>query len=274
MATAAEVKAEARQAGRSKWVEWLGRLGLAGKGLSFAIVAILAIDVAIGHEGRTRDRQGALRAIADEPYGFYLLGALAAGFASYALWRFVQALLDRDAEGHGIKGLGKRASFFGRGVLYGGLFLSTLSVLLGDGGGSGDEEDRATAGVLEAPAGRWLVIAIGVAVAGVGVYNGYRAVTRKFERKLRLDELSGGARRAVAVVGVVGHLARFVVFSIIGWFLVKAAVEFEPKKAVGLDGALSQVAQQPYGKWLLFAVAAGILAYGVYAAVESRYRRV
>jgi hypothetical protein len=274
MATATEVKAEAKQAGQGTWVEWLGRIGLAGKGLSFAIVAILAIDVATGHEGRTRDRPGALRAIADEAYGVYLLVGLAAGFAAYALWRFVQALLDRDHEGHRLKGLAKRASFFGRGVLYGGLFLSTMSVLLGDGGGSGDEEDRATAGVLEAPAGRWLVIGIGVAVGGVGLYNGYRAVTRKFKKKLRLDELSRGARRAVAVVGVVGHLARFVVFSIIAWFLVKAALEYEPKKAVGLDGALAQVAQQPYGKWLLFAVAAGILAYGVYAAVESRYRRV
>ena len=168
----------------------------------------------------------------------------------------------------------KRASFFGRGLIYGGLFASTLSVLLGNGGGSGDEEDRATAGVLEAPAGRWFVIGIGAAVAAVGLYNGYRAVTRKFEKKLRLDGLGRGARRAVTFVGVAGHLARFVVFSIIGWFLIKAAVEYEPKKAVGLDGALAQVAQQPYGRWLLFAVAAGILAYGLYAAVESRYRRV
>ena len=99
-------------------------------------------------------------------------------------------------------------------------------------------------------------------------------MTRKFEKKLRLDDLGPGARRAVATVGVLGHLARFVVFSIIGWFLIKAALEFEPNKAVGLDGALAQLVGQPYGKWLLFAVAAGILAYGLYAAVESRYRRV
>ncbi|MDQ3822335.1 MAG: DUF1206 domain-containing protein [Actinomycetota bacterium] len=270
----AEIKAEAKAAGQSKPVEWLGRVGLAAKGVSFAIVAVLALDVALRHEGRTQDRQGALRAIADESYGVWLLAALAAGFAAYALWRFVQAFLDRDHEGHGMKGLGKRASFFGRGVLYGGLFLSTMSVLLGEGGGSRNQEDKATAGVLEAPAGRWLVIAVGVGVAAVGVYNGYRAVTRKFEKKLRLDELSRGARRAVAAVGVLGHLARFTVFSIIGWFLVKAALDFEPRKAVGLDGALGQVAEQPYGRWLLLTVAAGILCYGIYAAVESRYRRV
>jgi hypothetical protein len=270
----AEIKAEARQAAQSRWVEWLGRLGLAAKGVSFAIVAVLAIKVALAEEGRTQDRPGALRAIADEGFGTFLLGALAAGFAAYALWRFVQAFLDRDHEGHDIEGLGKRATFVGRGLIYAGLFLSTMSLLLGDGGGSGNEEDRATAGVLEAPAGRWLVIAVGVAIGGVGLYNGYRAVTRKFEKKLRLGDLSPGARRAITAVGVLGHLARFVVFSIIGWFLVKAAVEFHAQKAVGLDGALAELAQQPYGKWLLFSVAAGILAYGIYAAVESRYRKV
>jgi hypothetical protein len=272
--SAAEIKAEAKHAGQSRWVEWLGRIGLAAKGLSFAIIAVIAIRVALADAGNTEDRPGALRALADEPLGRELLIALAAGFAAYALWRFVQAFLDRDHEGNDIKGLGKRATFVGRGLIYGGLSLSAMSVLLGDGGGSGDEEDRATAGVLEAPAGRWFVIAVGAAIGGVALYNGYRAVTRKFEEKLRMHELGPGTRRAVLAVGVLGHLARFVVFGIVSWFLIKAALDFDPKEAVGLDGALAQVARQPYGDWLLFAVAAGILAYGVYAAVESRYRRV
>lgn len=272
--SAAELKTEARRAGESRWVEWLGRLGLAGKGVSFALVAVIAINVALEGEGSTEDRQGALRSLADEPFGKWLLIGLAGGFAAYALWRFAQAFLDRDHEGTGIKGLGKRAGSLARGLIYAGLFVSTLSVLLGNEGGSGNEEDRATAGVLEAPAGRWLVIAIGVAVVGAGLYNGYRAVTRKFEKKLRLHELSPGARRAVLAVGVLGHLARFVVFSIAGWFLIKAALDFDPKEAVGLDGALAELAQQPYGRVLLFVVAAGILCYGLYAAVESRYRKV
>jgi Domain of Unknown Function (DUF1206) len=272
--SAAEIRADARQAAQSRWVEWWGRLGLAAKGVSYAIVAVLAIKVALAGEGTTEDRPGALRAVADESFGMFLLIALAVGFAAYALWRFVQAFLDRDHEGNDIKGLGKRAGFLGRGLIYAGLFFSTLSLLLGGDGGSGNKEDRATAGVLEAPAGRWLVIAIGAAVIGAGLYNGYRAVTRKFEERLRVGELSPAARRAVVGIGVLGHLARFVVFSIIGWFLIKAALDFDPNEAVGLDGALAELARQPYGRVLLFSVAAGILAYGVYAAVESRYRTV
>jgi hypothetical protein len=275
MGTSGTVAIEAKRAAHSAWVEWLGRLGLLAKGASYAIVAVLAIKVALAHDGRTEDRPGALRALADEPLGHVLLIGLAAGFAAYAVWRFVQAFLDRDEEGNDITGIGKRAGFLARGLVYAGLCLSTLSLLLGDGdGGAGNKEDRATAGVLEAPAGRWFVIAAGAAVICVGLYNGYRALTRKFEERLRLGELGPGTRRFVVTVGVLGHLARFAVFSIIGWFLIKAAVEFEPKQAIGLDGALAQLAQQAYGKWLLFTVAAGILAYGIYATVEARYRRI
>jgi hypothetical protein len=272
--SAAEIKAGARRAGRGRWVAWLARFGLVAKGVSYVIVAVLAIKVALAEEGKTEDRPGALRALADEQFGSVLLFALAAGFAGYALWRFVQTFLDRDHEGNDVRGLGKRAGFLGRGVIYAGLSLATMSVLIGSGNGPANKEDRATAGVLEAPAGRWLVIGVGAAVGGVALFNAYRAVTRRFERKLRLGELGRATRRAVTAVGVLGHLARFVVFSIVGWFLVKAALEFEPRKAVGLDGALAQVAAQPYGKWLLLTVAAGILAYGLYAAVEGRYRRV
>lgn len=224
--SAAELKADARRAGQSRWVEWLGRLGLAAKGVSYAIVAVLAIKVALLGEGNTEDRPGALRTLSDEPFGRSLLIALAAGFAAYALWRFVQAFLDRDHEGNDIKGLGKRAGFLARGLIYAGLCATTVSVLLGDEG-RGNEEDRATAGILEAPAGRWLVIGIGAAVLGAGLYNAYRGVTRKFEEKLRLHDLGPAARRAVVTVGVLGHLARAVVFSIVGWFLSGARLRPE-----------------------------------------------
>jgi hypothetical protein len=267
------VAIEAKRAAHSQWVEWLGRIGLVAKGASYAIVGVIAIKVALDHDGRTRDREGALRTLSDESFGTFLIGALAAGFAAYAAWRFVQAFLDRDEEGNDIKGLGKRASFLGRGLIYAGLSFSALSILLGDHG-SANKEDRATGGVLEAPAGRWLVIAIGAAVICVGLYNGYRAITRKFEEKLRLSELGPGLRRLVVTAGVLGHLARMVVFSVAGWFLVKAALEFDPNEAVGLDGALAELAQQTYGRVLLFTVAVGILAYGIYSVVESRYRKV
>ena len=35
---------------------------------------------------------------------------------------------------------------------------------------------------------------------------------------------------------MLGHVARFVVFGLIGVFLAKAAIDYKPKDAIGLDG--------------------------------------
>jgi hypothetical protein len=64
------------------------------------------------------------------------------------------------------------------------------------------------------------------------------------------------------------------VFAIIGVFLGKAALEYDPSEAVGIDGALLKLVEQPFGQWLLGLVAAGLVAYAVYCLVEARYRRI
>jgi hypothetical protein len=80
--------------------------------------------------------------------------------------------------------------------------------------------------------------------------------------------------RAFTVMGIVGHLARGVVFSLIGFFLVRAAWNYDPEEAVGLDGALAQILQRDYGDTLLGIVATGLIAFGLYCYAEARYREV
>jgi len=80
--------------------------------------------------------------------------------------------------------------------------------------------------------------------------------------------------RAVQVIGIAGLAARTVVFGLIGWFLVKAAIEYDPQEAVGLDGALARLAEAPYGPVLLGFTAAGLIAYGLFCVAQARYRRV
>ena len=79
---------------------------------------------------------------------------------------------------------------------------------------------------------------------------------------------------AATGVGIVGHLARMAVFALIGLFLLRAAWEFDPKEARGLDGALLELSQQAYGGLLLGAVAVGLMGYALYCFVEARYRRI
>jgi hypothetical protein len=267
------ITAKGRRAGQSPWVERLGRLGLVAKAVLYAVVGILAIKVALGGREESPDRQGALRAIAEQPFGKSLLVLLAVGLAGYSVWRLAQAILDRDDEGEGPKGLAKRAAALAQAGWYAVLCGLTVSTLVGNGSGGGNEQET-TAGIFDRPGGRYLVYAAGIAFIAAALFNGWRAVTCKFNKKLKTGEMGDAEEKAATGLGVLGHLARMVVFGLVGVFLVKAAWEFDPKQARGLDGALLEVSQQPYGGFLLGAVAVGLIAYAGYCLVQARYRRI
>jgi hypothetical protein len=133
---------------------------------------------------------------------------------------------------------------------------------------------RSTAGILGWPAGPWIVGAIGFLLIGVALYQGYRGVTQSFLEESKTEEMSPVVRTWFGRIGTVGHLARFVVFGLVGVFLVKAAIEYNPKTAVGLDGALAKLANQPYGSVLLGIVAAGLIAFALYSFADARYRKI
>lgn len=268
--------AVSQRAAESTWVDRFARFGLVAKGFSYGLVGVLAALLAASRGGQAASREGALEVFADESYGKVLLVALALGFVAYGLWRLVQAIFDRDDEGSGVKGLAKRVGYLGRAVLYGALAWATLELL--DGTGNEESQTReareATAQVLDWPAGRWLVGLAGLILIGEGIFNAYRAFTQKFEEKWKSGEMSGAERRWGPGLSSVGLLARFVVFSLIGVFLVKAAYEYDSQEAIGLDGALRKIVQASFGPVLLGIVAAGLLCYALFCFFEARYRRV
>ena len=266
---------EARQRGRSGsgWYAWLARAGLVAKGASFGIVGALAIKLAIGDGGRATSREGALHALAGETFGEVVLILLVIGFVAYALWRFVEAWA---APGEDAKKWAKRVGSLGRGLVYAGLAFSAAKILAGAGGG-GSQNQRAhetAATLLSWPGGTWLVGVAGAVVIGVGLWNLYRGLARKFEDKWRTGEMGPTARRWGGRAGTVGHVARAVVFGLIGIFVIRAALEYDPKQAIGLDGALQKLAGAAYGPYLLGLTAAGLIAYGLYCLVDARYRDV
>jgi hypothetical protein len=261
------------------WYRFVARAGLVAKGISYGIVGVLAVDVAVGHGGEATSRQGALQTLAQNTFGKVLLILLAAGFACYAAWRFVQAVAERgddDSEKSKAKLWGKRASYVGRGLIYAGLTFSTIEILVGAGQQQSQSQKarHTTAVVLDWPAGRWLVGIAGVAIVGAGLWNLYRGIARTFEERWRVGSMSETERTWGGRAGVAGHVARFVVFGLIGVFAAKAAIEYDPQSAIGLDGALQKLSHASYGPYLLGLTAVGLVCYGVYCLVDARYRDV
>ena len=114
----------------------------------------------------------------------------------------------------------------------------------------------------------------GVVLIGIGLYQGYRGLSKDFLKDSKTEQMSARVRNWIEWIGTFGHLARMVVFGLVGVFLIKAAIDYDPNKAVGLDGALAKIAHASYGPFLLGIVAAGLIAFGVYSLSDARYRRI
>ena len=267
---------EARQRGRSGsgWYAWLARGGLVAKGVSYGIVGVLAVELAAGDGGAATSRSGALHSLAQESLGRIVLVLLAIGFAAYALWRVVQAFA---MPGRRRQGLAQARRVPRPAAIYVGLTFSARldparrrRRLLAERA----RRTRRPAIVLSWPAGTWLVGLGGAILIGVGLWNAYRGLARKFEDKWNTGHMGAAARRWGGRAGVVGHLARAVVFTLIGVFVIRAALQYDPKEAIGLDGALQKLASAAYGPYLLGLTAAGLIAYGLYCLADARFRDV
>jgi len=251
---------------------WLARAGLIARGVVFGVIGILALKLALGDGGKATNQQGALQTIAQGSFGKVLLVVLALGLAGYAIWRLVRAAL-----GHGREdtdSTGERIGALASGVAYTLVCVTAIEILAGSGSSSSGSPRAPTAGVLGWPAGPELVGVVGVIVIGVGVYQFYKGVSRKFLETTKTELMSRPTEGVFTTVGVVGHVARGVVFVLAGYGILRAAIEYDPNKATGLDGALRDLANASYGPWLLGVVAAGLIGFAAYSIADARYRRV
>ncbi|MEU1511789.1 DUF1206 domain-containing protein [Streptomyces sp. NPDC005811] len=267
--------AEARRAARGSVVKGAARAGFAARGVIYLLVGVLALRIAFGHPGREADRQGALGELARQPFGAVLLWALGAGLAGMAVWRLSEAVFGvAGPEGRTAR---KRLLALARCGFYSFVAYSVLALAAGSGsgGGSSDRQSKdVTARLLDVPAGQWIVGAGGAGIIVAGVWIGGRAVTRAYHEKMRLGALSRGVRRLVDVTGVGGGAARGLVFAAVGAFAVRAAVDYDPDHAKGLDDTLRSFARTPAGPALLACVAAGLVLFGLFSFAMARWREV
>jgi hypothetical protein len=266
-------QASGERVAHSRGFEWLARGGFVARGLIYGIIGILAIKLAVGDGGTTTNQQGAMKTIAEQPFGKVLLILVAIGLGGYALWRLVHALL-----GHGPEDSDsgfERLAALGSGVVYAALCAIAVEILVASASSGGSSNtSKTTSGVLGWPAGAWLVGIAGTVLIGIGLYQGYRGLSKDFLKESKTEQMSPRVRNWIEWIGSFGHLARMVVFGLVGAFLIKAAIDYNPNKAVGLDGALAKIAHASYGPFMLAIVAAGLIAFGIYSISDSRYRRL
>lgn len=254
-------------------IERLARLGYASIGIVYMIVGAFAVRAGVGRRGSTAGQKDAFAFILHQPFGQGMLAVIAAGLAGYVLWRFVSALADSEHRGNDVKGLGIRAASIFRGLVYSGMALEVMRMVAANSsrgsGGSEQEAKHSTARLMQQPFGQWLVALAGLSIVSYGAYQLYTAWDAKLSKRISLGELDARVRGKVIAISRFGIAARGLVFLIIGGSLVLAALRHNAQTAHGTAGALRELPPP-----LLILTGLGLAAYGVYALVNAKYRRI
>ena len=257
-----------------RWVQRLGRIGYAAKGVIYLSIGLLSAAAATAG-GRARDSRDILQTVAAQPFGTAMLGVLTAGIGCYVIWRL--ALAFAPGRKAGLESLLPRAQALLSAAIYTGLGLAALATLRGARSSSGGGEDSArdgTAQLMAVPFGKWLVVLVGVGLIVYGISQWRRVWKGSFEKRLALSSLAAPTRRWIIRICGAGISARGIAFCLIGLFLAQAGLHANPAEARGLAGALSSLSSQPHGPWLLGAVALGLAAYGIYCGVKARFGEI
>ena len=245
--------------------------GYTAKGIVYFMIGALALYSAFngGGGGQESGSKGALETISNSSFGHILIILVGLGLLCYGLYRLLGAFMDVEAEGSDKEGIAKRLGYLGSGVSYTALAIACFTGL----GGGGDKKSSLAQTVMEMPGGRFIVGAVGVAIITAGIFQIIKAVKEKYKSKFSLDHYAAKRRNLINKIAKAGLISRGVIFPIIGYFVVMAAVDYDPSKVIGIGEALTQISQESYGTFLLILTAAGLACYGVYCGIIAAYGR-
>ena len=267
----AGVTHEARRASDSPAAHLLARAGLTARGVIYILIGWVALLVAVGHSSREADQQGALQLLAGQSYGAVSLWLLGLGFAAYALWRLGEAAFGVAGEP---PGAGPRLKSLVRALIYAGFAYLTFEVISGSRRSQSRDQQDITARVMQHGEGRWLVGMVGLIVVIIGLALVGQGAGRKFMKFLRTSQMSLRTRRVVELLGLIGTIARGLVFALAGALVVDAAITHKASESGGIDKALLTLRNQPFGEILMVLAALGLAVFGIYGLCEARWRRV
>ncbi len=258
----------------------LGRLGWLAKGMVYVLAGILAAAVAarsvgwnssVAPDGEASPT-GAIKEIATFTGGRLLLLALAFGLVLYALWRLFTAFAPG---GSGAEAVATRIGYGVSAILYLTFSLTALALArrpTANADGNKKVVDL-SAQVMSHSVGRWAIALAGLIAIGAGIYRIVKGLKGDVETELNLAGLPADRRRLIKRLGVIGEIGRGIAISLIGFFLLRSGVDFNPQEATGLDGALRSLTVNGWGSTLVGIVGVGFVAYGIFCLLTFTHRQ-
>jgi hypothetical protein len=220
--------------------------------------------------GRLTDPSGVLRTLLSQPFGLILLAIIGIGIVGYAAYYIFEAAADLRRRGGGRRGWTDRGLTMIKAAFYGVIGIQALQVVFFDRQPVDRTEQNAGV-VMQFPLGEWLLMAIGIGVAWYG-FTQLRMVWRGGAD----DDIDVSRVRREAPwllpLGRFGTAARSVILMLMGATFARSGWRGRASDADGYREALRTIAS--FDQWLLIAIGAGLLCFGLYQLGHARYARL
>lgn len=257
-----------------RWLKRLAQAGLFSKGIVYSLIGSLALMSAFHIDGQSAsksDKAGAIQYLLEMSGGKIILFLIAIGLLAYSGWRFIQTFLDTEHKGSEPKGIGKRISYFFSGLAYLSVCYLIIKALINGSSGSGGTKSHQLQSLIQHPAGIWIMFAIGLLFAGIGVYQIWYGSSEKYRKHVDIQKLNEKASLSLLRAGKVGYISRGIVWLIIAFLFLKAAFHHNAAEAGDTGMAFSFVQNGPFGTYLLAVLALGLICYGVMNFIRAGF---
>jgi hypothetical protein len=253
-----------------KGFEKFARFGIISKGVVYCLMGILTVLTALGLHALKGSKTEAMQVIYRQHFGKFLLAVIGIGLLGYVALRFLQAFMDIGQRGKNLQALAIRAGFAISAFLYLGLSLYALKLSFTQHAATGSKQFL-VGKVMTYPAGEWIIGLVAIIVVGSGIRQIYKGVSGRFMKNVHIR--GSNYYNVFRKAGVVGYVARGIVFCILGYFLIMAASHSNPNEVKDTDGAFDFL-QNTFGSVLMGLVAAGLVAYGIFMFVKAKHEPI
>ncbi|HET8885187.1 MAG TPA: DUF1206 domain-containing protein [Salinimicrobium sp.] len=252
----------------------IARTGYVAKGSVYAIAGVLTLMASFNLGGQKTGKLQVLQFLDKQPFGNALLVILALGLLCYASWRLFQAISDPEGISANKNGKLKRIAFFASGCIYIGLAILAILRVINAGNTGGSSTSSENTSFLASEIGLIVIGIIGAILIFIGLFQFYKIYKetfwRKFDEKSKMEEKR---RKTIKNSAVFGLSSRGILFIIIGYFAVRAAITSNPSKIKTTTEAFSFLRESAFGAWLMGIVAAGLIGYAIYMFMTAKYRK-